>query len=581
MSGLKGGWHPTPLFPCALLLSAMIPTLAGCGAGDSYIADNDEFFVADTIISTEDPFDRSQLMVVQIEMAPEDFTALQAEGRSLHSAISDCPDNSFDYSNFKGTVTINGESIHDVAIRKKGYAGSLSLARPSFKLDIAEYREGRHFQGLDRLTLNNNRQDPALLRQCIAYDVYQAAGLAVPRCNLASVSVNGRDMGIYTHVESIKKPFLQRAFGDDSGNLYEAQIAEFGTYLNERFELKSNQRENNRSDLSEVAELLISDDEQWLQKLNTLIDVDEFIQLWAADSVLGNWDSATGNTNNYYIYHNPQDDLFHFIPWGTDAAFTGDFILKPGIGPLYKTHAIARRLYNLPETRQRYENAVADLFAQSASATALVNKIDQFNSIVSAPESAITSLKTFILGDSNTTAWQDQLLMAIANGAAGQTDYINTDAEPECNTSSFDLTLEFGASDSRDHGSFKFNLDDDQSVNANIYYASFGSQGVDSISYSFNESTTPPTHGLTIIGVDINDSYQPYVLQLSLENDSAVAGSHPLHAFANSLMLFRVNDDKSISLIATAESGSLQIEKFEPESGEFEADFSIKMTTFQ
>ena len=572
MSGLKGGLHLALLFPCTLL--------TGCGAGDSTLTDNDEFFVEDVITTTEDPFNRDQLMVVQIELDEEDFAALQTEGRTLGSAISACPDDDFRYTEFRASVTINGQPLDNVGIRKKGYLGSLSEEKPSFKLDFSEYQEGRYFQGLDRLTLNNNRQDPSHLRQCLAYDVYQQAGLSVPRCNWARVVVNGHDMGIYSHVESIRKPFLQRAFGDDSGNLYEAQLAEFGSYLNDHFQLKTNIRANDRRDLDEVAELLQSTDPQWLEKLAEKLDITEFIQLWAADVALGNWDSTSGNTNNYFMYHNPADDRFHFIPWGTDAAWSGDFILKPGLGPLYRTHQLAKRLYDIPAYRAQFEQAVADLQSQAAAPATLNTAIERYKTITASPAAAVSQLQTFINGDDTTPAWQAQVDHALQTEGNGQTEYSNSDEQPSCNDVTFDLALKFSASTALDSGTFTFTDPDGQEINASILIASYGSQGVDSISYQLDDSTAPETHALTIIGVDVNDSYQPYALQLSLESASARAGSHNLQGFANSLMLFRVADDQSIELIATASSGQIVIDNFDPQAGLFAAEFSVQMQTF-
>ena len=41
-----------------------------------------------------------------------------------------------------------------------------------------------------------------------------AAGVVAPRCNFATVTVNGQLIGLYVHVESIKKQFVGRHFAD-------------------------------------------------------------------------------------------------------------------------------------------------------------------------------------------------------------------------------------------------------------------------------------------------------------------------------------------------------------------------------
>src|SRR6185503_4035831 len=76
-------------------------------------------------------------------------------------------------------------------------------------------------------TLNNNRQDPSRIRQCLAARVFELAGVPTPRCQLARVTVNGKDLGIYSWVEGIKAPFLERAFGSSDGVLLEGTFADF------------------------------------------------------------------------------------------------------------------------------------------------------------------------------------------------------------------------------------------------------------------------------------------------------------------------------------------------------------------
>ena len=65
--------------------------------------------------------------------------------------------------------------------------------------------------------------------------IFADAGLPVPRCNFATVAVNGEDLGLYVHIESVKDAFVERNFSDASGNLYEGTLSDFrpgwrGTY---------------------------------------------------------------------------------------------------------------------------------------------------------------------------------------------------------------------------------------------------------------------------------------------------------------------------------------------------------------
>lgn len=550
-----------------ILLSILAMTTA-CGSGSTTPTDNEDFFVPNDLGAVSDnPFDQERLMIVQVNMPASDFEALAWEGRSLDVGISQCPSHDFEYTEFKAKVNIDGDVLDDVIIRKKGYLGSLSPTKPSLKLDFDEAVEGRRFKGLKRMTLNNNRQDPTHARQCLAYSLYEKAGIRVPRCSLAQVYVNGNSLGIYTHVESIKKPFLERVFNDKSGNLYEAQISDFGQNLNDTFQLKTNKTLNDRSDLQAVADALdIESDAEFLNTIGNLIALDEFISYWAIDTLTGNWDSATGNANNYYIYHNPSDQKFHFIPWGLDAAFTGSNILKPNSGPLYNSHRLAKRLFAIESSRADYYARINTFIDDIWKVNELTSYIDKIQSLTNSSSTEVNQLKTFITGNTieNKASHKDTILAAIENNGGEQIDYSLNDEAPNCDPiSSTSITASFESIDDNDKGSFTFQNAQGTQITANITWVSLGEEDIDGIVITSDTSTLPSTTALTLIGVDQasvfrgDDPVDAYVLQVTVESPNYKASSINLHGFANSLMLFKVLEDKKLELIATGRSGTI------------------------
>ncbi len=73
---------------------------------------------------------------------------------------------------------------------------------------------------------SHNNQDDSRLNTCMSYHVFREAGSPAPRCNYARVLLNGEDLGVFSNVESLKKPMLRRWFDDDSGNLYEGVLSD-------------------------------------------------------------------------------------------------------------------------------------------------------------------------------------------------------------------------------------------------------------------------------------------------------------------------------------------------------------------
>ena len=152
------------------------------------------------------------------------------------------------YDWFPATVTIDGERHTEIGVRKKGFIGSQSDTKPSLKLRYDKYVEGQSLGGvMQRMTLNNSIQDPSMINTCLSYQVFAAAGLPAPRCNFAAVTVNGRDLGLYVHVEELKKPFLARHFDSADGNLYEGTISDFTPTHRGTMEKKTNEEEDDWS----------------------------------------------------------------------------------------------------------------------------------------------------------------------------------------------------------------------------------------------------------------------------------------------------------------------------------------------
>lgn len=342
-------------------------------------------------------FEPNHLVEVEIEMDPHDWDTIRTQGRNLTDVMTGCPKD-FEYTEKIATVTVDGEAFENVAIRSKGFLGSLSRARPSLKLNFQRHQEGRTAWGMKRLTLNNDKQDSSHTHQCMAYQLFRDAGGIAPRCNLAHVTVNGSDLGIYSNVESIKKPFLARHFDDDDGNLYEGQGADFRPNMVGNFELKTNEKENDRSDLDKVAEAMEVDDDALFESLDQVVDMDAFLTHWSMEVVTGHWDSYSGNQNNFYIYHDPTSDKFYFIPWGADGAFSVDHSFLPPDIPasVYAWSWPTYRLYGNPDARARYHKRLTELLEENWDEESLLAEVDRIGELTSAPEVSLESQREFI-----------------------------------------------------------------------------------------------------------------------------------------------------------------------------------------
>ncbi|MEO7328943.1 MAG: CotH kinase family protein [Minicystis sp.] len=399
-------------------------------------------------------YDPAYVHEIALTLPAADWQTLRFEGNDPWALLgAGCLDGPKDtsYSHFHAALTIDGQSFPDVDLRKKGFLGSLSISKPSLKIKLAEYQPGAKFFDVDRLTLNNAKQDASLIRTCLAFELYAKAKIPAPRCNFAHITVNGEDLGIYNNVEPIDEAMLTRTFGDPKGNLYEGQLSDFREMWRDTYAKKTNTADPDRSDLAAVSDALLADDAQVLAKLDPLLDREAFFTFWAMEALIASWDGYTNTQNNHYVYHDPKSGKLQFIPWGPDATFSTDDPLHGGDRPqsVSAWGAIPNRLYQLPEMRAHYRERALALLDSVLAEDELVAEIDRMQALLTpfADEgdglflSAVDEVRTFAKGR------HAEISKELASGpAAWKTGLHGDPCLVELGTISGTFTTKFGTS---------------------------------------------------------------------------------------------------------------------------------------
>lgn len=308
-------------------------------------------------------FSVDRIAEIEIRMTAEDWREVRLSHRDAALLVRPDSDDGYEYR--RAEIRIDGVVVAQVGVRKKGFVGSVVSTRPSLKVKFDEYVRGQSFAGLEGLTLNNNNQDQALLQQFLAYDLFTRAGVPAPQASFARVRVNGEDLGIYTRVETIDKAFLRRVFGNDNGVLYEGYAGDFMGDRSSQIIEKRGARDQDRGVVGRLTEVLAASGPVALPRIEALVDVDAFLRMWAVESLIGHWDSYSGNRNNFYLYVHPTTRKLHFIPWGADSVFAdpGPLQFKKVPKSFKAEGVLARRLWELPEIQERYRAMMRQLLA--------------------------------------------------------------------------------------------------------------------------------------------------------------------------------------------------------------------------
>lgn len=334
-------------------------------------------------------FSPAHLVKIELEIDKDDWDTLRVQRRSLLKTLrTDVPpskqEKQFDY--FPAELSIDGVAVGRVAVRKKGFIGSMDERRPSLKIKLARFDKKKCFASVDTLTLNNNKQDPSDINQVIGYQLFRKAGLPASKCNFATVTVNGEPLGIYCNIESPDPRFAERHLGTDKGALYEGTIADFTSQGLIRFERKYGKKKHDDK-LKEIAEALMeTDDDQMLKKLGKVVDLNEFYRFWAMEVLIGHWDGYVSNKNNYLLYYHPDRKKIGFIPWGMDQlAEDNNPFWGRGFTPpksVKADGALARRLYQAKEAREKYFAALRDHLATVWNEDEITSQVAQLEKLI-------------------------------------------------------------------------------------------------------------------------------------------------------------------------------------------------------
>ena len=343
---------------------------------------------ASEVLTLDDLFPTDRVLDVQITVADKDWDTIRHQGRdfrsTLHERRREAPiDSPYTYVN--ASVTIDGVEFPEVGLRKKGFLGSLNSTRPSLKIRLNHVDKSGGIEGLTNLTFNNNQQDVSLVSQFMGYALFNAVGSPAPRCAYASVKVNGVNLGIYSHVETVRRSLLERAFGNSDGTLYEGPYVDFYEGWDGSFEHKTGDDAVGRNRIGQLIRVLQREDEDIEQAIGELVHLDSFYTFWVLEGLLGFWDGYSGNSNNYFFYLNPVTDKFHFIPWGADSLFVKHSKLGyDRRAPIsVKTQGlIAHKLYQLESGRERYAKTLTAIMDKHWKEAELFAEVDRIEAMV-------------------------------------------------------------------------------------------------------------------------------------------------------------------------------------------------------
>lgn len=300
----------------------------------------------------------------------------------------------------------DGQTLKNVGLRYKGnasYLASAKGAKRNFKIGLEHYEEELRYHGMKTLNLNAGALDATRAREALAYSVFRAAGLAAPRTAFAEVTLtvpgkyDREYLGLYTFVEQVDKTFLKQHFKSGKGLLMKPErmrgIDYFGEdweRYKERYLPKDEPTPAEAKRVIDFARLVNkSGDEQFAQEIASYVEVEQFLRFLAVNALISNLDSLMGTGHNYYLYLNPANNKFAFIPWDLDLSLAGfpmggtaDQQAELSLAhPHMGQHRLIDRVLAIKEHQEKYQQILKDLSATCFTKEKLLKDLDTIEKV--------------------------------------------------------------------------------------------------------------------------------------------------------------------------------------------------------
>lgn len=285
-------------------------------------------------------FDHSQIATIHLTPDPNDFAAMVADSRNpSRRAIN------------AGFRFISADTVYSVTRVKVKVSGRDTRYFKKLSLRIKfDEDNGETFFNRPIIKVRSGVFDPTMIREKLYIDILNAIGVRTTQAAWVRVYVNKKPYGFYVMVEDIEPPFLRGTMHHGNiqpmqlGSLYklcdtrrpipedEATLQFAGsktTDYNENVYENQNLGTNPTND--PMAQLIL-----FLQDLhnrdptlpggvdfwNSRLNLDGFLRCMAMEFLGGTWDAYWYTGNNFFMYYNPTEAKWQFIPTDFDSTFS-------------------------------------------------------------------------------------------------------------------------------------------------------------------------------------------------------------------------------------------------------------------
>jgi spore coat protein CotH len=292
---------------------------------------------------------------------------------------------------YTADLTWRNIKVRNVGIRSRGL-GSRNGTKLGLRVDMARYTTGQTFVGLSTIILDNLWQDDALIRERLAFTMFERLGMPAPRESFCRLFINNEYQGVYAITEEIDGDFAKRVTGETDGTVFEYhyvrdwRMDDLGEIANYKplFEARTRVLEADSTLYNPIQEMVREingpDDAVWRARVEEYLDLNQFMAHAAIEAFIAENDGLLGyaGMNNFYLYRHQGSKKHRVFVWDKDNAFL--FI----DGPIATTDAnvLFRRAMGHADLREIYLSTVEQAARLAATDDFLAFEIERLTALI-------------------------------------------------------------------------------------------------------------------------------------------------------------------------------------------------------
>jgi len=292
---------------------------------------------------------------------------------------------------YTADLTWRNTKVRNVGIRSRGL-GSRNGTKLGLHVDMARYTTGQTLAGLSAIVLDNLWQDDSMIRERLAFTMFERIGLPAPRESYCRLFINGEYQGLYAITEEIDGDFARRVTGETDGTVFEYhyvrdwRFEDLGDAASYKpiFEARTHRLDADSTLYNPIQELVREangpDDAVWRERVEQYIDLNQFMTHTAIEAFIAENDGLLGyaGMNNYYLYRSQGTKRHRIFPWDKDNAFL--FV----DGPIATSDAnvLFRRAMGYADLREIYLATVEQAARIAAADGFLALEIERLTALI-------------------------------------------------------------------------------------------------------------------------------------------------------------------------------------------------------